>query len=64
MEPKSYIIDIYSEMDDTDIGEELVTSAGDIRCPETGEEFTATFIITNLKKVDNNGRNEGLLNNL
>jgi hypothetical protein len=50
---KHYVIDIYAEMDSDDEGSEFEIETGDVRCLETGEVFTGTFIIKDLRKADN-----------
>ena len=42
---------IYGEIDFQDVGSPFKLDVGDIRCKETGDLYTGTFIIQDLKYV-------------
>ena len=48
---KKLIIDIYSQINEADVGKELIVETGDIRCSETGEVYTGTFVLQDLRVV-------------
>lgn len=50
--PKRYIIDIYCEIDEIDLNSNLELIEGDIKDADTGQLFTGTFIIKDLKELD------------
>lgn len=51
---RKYIIDIYAELSEEDIGQELELNVEDgieVRCQETGKVYTGVFIIKDLEEV-------------
>ena len=50
--PKRYIIDIYCEIDEEDLNSSLELLEGDIKDADTGQLFTGTFVIKELKELD------------
>jgi len=51
------IIDIYCEIDTTDVGQQLELLEGDVKDPETGKLYKGTFIITDLEEMNAYDRN-------
>lgn len=50
--PRRFIIDLYCEIDDTDLDTNLELVEGDIKDVETGQLYTGTFVIKDLKELD------------
>lgn len=51
---KTFVIDIYAELEEDHIGEQLLLNPEDgieVRCVETGEIFTGIFIVKDLEVV-------------
>lgn len=52
MDKKRFIIDIYCEIDDEDLGTEVELFEGDVINPDTGQMYKGTFVIKSLEAVE------------
>jgi hypothetical protein len=52
MMAKRFILDVYCEIDATDIGTELELFEGDVKDPDTGKLYKGTFVIKSLEELD------------
>ncbi len=48
--PEMLTLDIYSEVP-TELDEELLIEAGDLRCQKTGRTFEGVFVLKEIKEV-------------
>lgn len=49
---KSYIIDMYAEIDEEDFGKELELLEGDLICRETGKMCRGTFVFKDIVETE------------